>query len=167
MSGHVVLNRGRPSRVFSFGAAVGAALIFAVAAPQAGVARDHDAGGHAGGGHVAGGHVGGGGGHLHAGGGWHDGWHGGWHHGRRSGGWGWGWSPDWDWYAPDWDYSYDYSGYTYPYSYGYSYSNPYRPPGVADAGGQYWYYCASPAGYYPYVRQCNGPWQPVVPQGPG
>jgi hypothetical protein len=26
-----------------------------------------------------------------------------------------------------------------------------------------WYYCNSPAGYYPYVTQCSGPWQQVTP----
>ena len=27
----------------------------------------------------------------------------------------------------------------------------------------YWYYCADPQGYYPYVQQCPGGWQPVAP----
>jgi hypothetical protein len=26
---------------------------------------------------------------------------------------------------------------------------------------QTWYYCADPAGYYPYVSQCNTDWQSV------
>jgi hypothetical protein len=26
-----------------------------------------------------------------------------------------------------------------------------------------WYYCANPQGYYPYVQQCPGGWQPVAP----
>jgi hypothetical protein len=26
---------------------------------------------------------------------------------------------------------------------------------------QIWYYCADPAGYYPYVTQCSIDWQPV------
>ena len=35
-----------------------------------------------------------------------------------------------------------------------------------------WYRCDNPEGYYPYVRTCNGPWQPVpvapdnAPPGP-
>ena len=29
----------------------------------------------------------------------------------------------------------------------------------------YWYYCADPAGYYPYIQQCNSAWMPVTPQG--
>ena len=44
----------------------------------------------------------------------------------------------------------------YPSDYGdYGYGGSY-------AGAQNWYYCANPAGYYPYVTQCYGPWQ-VVP----
>jgi hypothetical protein len=26
-----------------------------------------------------------------------------------------------------------------------------------------WYYCANPPGYYPYVQECPGGWQPVAP----
>jgi hypothetical protein len=50
-------------------------------------------------------------------------------------------------------YPYD-RGY-YPPDYGYyGYSQPY-------AATQYWYYCSNPAGYYPYVTQCNTGWQTV------
>lgn len=47
----------------------------------------------------------------------------------------------------------------------------YRPPSppivVPPAAPQiYWYYCHSPAGYYPYVPQCLGGWTPVVPTPP-
>ncbi|WP_124703516.1 hypothetical protein [Sulfuriferula multivorans] len=28
----------------------------------------------------------------------------------------------------------------------------------------FWYYCANPQGYYPYVKQCSGRWQAVAPQ---
>ena len=31
------------------------------------------------------------------------------------------------------------------------------------AAQQYWYYCADPAGYYPYVKECPRGWQPVSP----
>jgi hypothetical protein len=56
-------------------------------------------------------------------------------------GWGWeGWGSRWGW--PD---------YYYPNG-GYYGSGPY-------AG--YWYYCADPPGYYPYVTQCNTAWQTV------
>jgi hypothetical protein len=48
-----------------------------------------------------------------------------------------------DFYYPDYGY----------YDYG---EQPYSP--------QTWYYCADPAGYYPYVTQCNTEWQ-AVPAG--
>jgi len=48
-------------------------------------------------------------------------------------------------YPYGWDYSPDY-GY-------YDYSQPYA--------SQTWYYCYDPAGYYPYVTQCNTGWQAV------
>jgi hypothetical protein len=35
------------------------------------------------------------------------------------------------------------------------------PPATA-----YWYYCANPKGYYPYVKECLEQWQPVAPQPP-
>lgn len=38
--------------------------------------------------------------------------------------------------------------------------------GVTGTGesGQYWYYCAEAKNYYPYVRDCPGGWQRVLPQ---
>jgi len=30
----------------------------------------------------------------------------------------------------------------------------------------YWYYCTDAKAYYPYVKQCPGGWQRVVPQPP-
>jgi hypothetical protein len=47
-------------------------------------------------------------------------------------------------YPYGWDYYPDYS---------YDYSQPYY--------SQTWYYCSDPAGYYPYVTQCNTGWQTV------
>jgi hypothetical protein len=41
----------------------------------------------------------------------------------------------------------------YPYYGYYDYSQPYS--------SQTWYYCSDPAGYYPYVTQCNTGWQTV------
>lgn len=79
---------------------------------------------------------------------------------------------------------YPYPGYvsSYYYSnpyYGDSYYNdpyygsylPYAgdvPPANAIGGpppesNQYWYYCRDPEGYYPYVRECRGRWEPVEP----
>jgi hypothetical protein len=48
-------------------------------------------------------------------------------------------------YPYGWDYSPDYSYY--------GHSQPYS--------SQTWYYCWDPAGYYPYVTQCNTGWQAV------
>ncbi len=101
------------------------------------------------------------------GGGFHGGWHGGfagvhngsgnghwghWYHGWRGGsyGWWWGGGPAGTYYpyAYEWEYYPDYGSY--------GYSQPYA--------SQYWYYCSDPAGYYPYMMQCNTSWQ-TVPAG--
>jgi hypothetical protein len=111
---------------------------------------------HGGGGHGSGGHGGGG----HGRGGWHGSahnWHGGhWFRGWYGGRFGWWWYvPYYDWYA-----YYDAPVYPYP-AYPYA-GEPAPTPNV-------WYYCQNPAGYYPYVPQCAGPWQPVpasAPQAP-
>jgi hypothetical protein len=72
-----------------------------------------------------------------------------WYHGWRDGRYGWWWA------APGlaWTY-YDYPWWgSYPdYDY-YDYSQPYA--------NQTGYYCSDPAGYYPYVTQCNTGWQAV------
>lgn len=31
---------------------------------------------------------------------------------------------------------------------------------------RYWYYCAGPRAYYPYVNECPGGWMKVLPQVP-
>lgn len=31
----------------------------------------------------------------------------------------------------------------------------------------FWYYCRTAKGYYPYVRECPGGWQKVLPKPPG
>ncbi|MBS1143909.1 MAG: hypothetical protein H6R14_1315 [Proteobacteria bacterium] len=33
-----------------------------------------------------------------------------------------------------------------------------------ESGQQYWYFCKSAQGYYPYVKECPGGWQKVLPQ---
>jgi hypothetical protein len=49
---------------------------------------------------------------------------------------------------------------------------PASPPAYIEqdnaqaAESNYWYYCTNPEGYYPYVKQCPGGWQKVVPQPP-
>ena len=49
-------------------------------------------------------------------------------------------------------FAYPWWGYYPDYGY-YDYSQPYS--------SQTWYYCSDPAGYYPYVTQCNTGWQAV------
>jgi hypothetical protein len=49
-------------------------------------------------------------------------------------------------------FAYPWWGY-YPDNGYYGYSQPYS--------SQTWYYCSDPAGYYPYVTQCNTGWQAV------
>jgi hypothetical protein len=39
------------------------------------------------------------------------------------------------------------------------------PPAPAAAAG-YWYYCAASGSYYPYIKECPGGWQKVLPQPP-
>jgi hypothetical protein len=141
-----------------------ALLLFAIALCQSDLAH---AGPHGGGGfHGVGGFHGGG---FHAGafhggfGGFHGGgWRGGsaglhnglgyghgshWYHGWRGGQYGWWWG--------------DGLGGTY-YPYGWDYSPDY---GYDSSGqpttSQNWYYCSDPAGYYPYITQCNTGWQTV------
>ena len=43
---------------------------------------------------------------------------------------------------------------------------PLPPAPVAAAPASYWYYCAAGRGYYPYVKECPGGWQKVLPQPP-
>src|SRR6516225_1711898 len=114
----------------------------------------HGGGFHAGGFHAGGFHAGG----FHAGGFHAGGFHGGfasthngfggeheghWFHGWRGGRYGWWWGDGlgWTYYPYGNDYGY------------YDYSQPYA--------NQTWYYCSDPAGYYPYVAQCNVGWQTV------
>ena len=44
---------------------------------------------------------------------------------------------------------------------------PLPPAPVAAAPANYWYYCAAAQGYYPYVKECPGGWQKVLPQPQG
>lgn len=72
-------------------------------------------------------------------------WQGGyWHQGFHDGRMGWWWVLGGGWYY--------YPAPIYPY-----------PPVMAVVPpGQLLYYCGSPAGYYPYVQQCQMPWQQVM-----
>lgn len=90
-----------------------------------------------------------------------DRWHSGrWVHSRHDGHLGWWWVIGPTWYL--------YSAPVYPWP------DPYMPPTILSAPpppagtvlttpSQYWYYCADPEGYYPYVPQCRVPWQAVPP----
>lgn len=40
----------------------------------------------------------------------------------------------------------------------------YVEPAPAPPVQQYWYYCPGAGAYYPYVQQCPGGWQQVLPQ---
>jgi hypothetical protein len=105
-----------------------------------------------------------GGGGGHGGGGWHGGE--GWHGGRGGPGW-WGLGLGLGWETAYIGDPYFYNYYSYPYPYPYPvYEQPYpgyvQPATVpAQPPAQFWYYCASTKGYYPYVPSCTEAWQPV------
>ena len=48
-----------------------------------------------------------------------------------------------------------------PANYAPNYGPNYAPNSAPSEDYGYWYYCANPQGYYPYVRQCSGQWQTV------
>ncbi len=116
----------------------------------------------AGGGYRGSGYRGGGGHHHHGGTRWVVGVNVGFP-GYWGGYWGGGW-PYWPAYYP------------YPYYYPY-YPGPVvvqqqpttyieQPAPQAQQQGPvgYWYYCADPGAYYPYVKECPAGWQRVAPQ---
>ena len=83
----------------------------------------------------------------------HAAWVGGhWNHSWHNGHFGWLWFAGGLWYF------YDAPIYPYPLYVSDEYIDDYSGD---NGGGQYWYYCQNPAGYYPYVQQCSMPWQPV------
>jgi hypothetical protein len=151
------LNEYRARHRIGRALAIAAALLCATALSQANPAH---AGGFHGGGGGGGFHGGGGGFHGGGFGGFHGGgfanFHGGgfqgdrfrdgrFHDGRfRDNRFFFGGSFGYPW----WGYYPDYGDYGY-YGDSQSYSS------------QTWYYCSDPAGYYPYVTQCNTGWQPV------
>jgi hypothetical protein len=109
-----------------------------------------------------------GGGHWQGGGHWHGGWHGGHWRGHH--------------FGPRVFVGLGFAAPFWWYPYGYPYADPwaypvYSPPVTVESspqtyiqqdtqGQQYWYYCQSPEGYYPYVKECPGGWQQVQPQPP-
>ncbi len=44
--------------------------------------------------------------------------------------------------------------------------SPAAAPAQAPVATSYWYHCDKPEGYYPYIKECAGGWQKVVPQAP-
>ncbi len=74
-------------------------------------------------------------------------------------------------YAPPPASSYDYGPsnvepvYSQPAYASPAYAQQYQAPVQQQAN--FWYYCRSADGYYPYVRQCPEGWQPVSPRPPG
>src|SRR4051812_10228624 len=59
----------------------------------------------------------------------------------------------------------------YPRAYSYApppvYVEPYPvAPPAAPAAQNYWYYCPAAGTYYPYIPDCAGGWQRVIPQNP-
>jgi hypothetical protein len=141
------------------------ALLFSAALGISPAFAAHGGGGHGGGGHGGGGFHGGGfhGGGFHAGGfrGGHvyaGGFHGGrYYGGRYYGGWNGGFYPGFGLGLA--------LGLGYPWGWGYypTYAS-YYGTAAPYAAARNWYYCANPAGYYPYVTQCYSGWQ-TVPAG--
>jgi hypothetical protein len=87
-------------------------------------------------------------------------WRGGhWWHGAYGGRFGWWWWADGYWY---W---YDEPIYPYPTVISETVWAA-APRGGAAGPGYSWYWCANPQGYWPYVRSCAAPWQPVPPSPP-
>jgi hypothetical protein len=125
-------------------AAAALLCVIAVSQPNLAQAEPHGGGGgsHGGGFHGGGGFHAGGFGGFHGGGfrpGFGESHEGGFHDGRFHGGRFFG--------------GVGLGGY-YPYDGGYyDYAQP--------SYSQTWYYCSDPAGYYPYVTQCNTGWQAV------
>lgn len=81
--------------------------------------------------------------------------HGEWRHAYHNGHYGWWWYADDNWFF------YPAPIYPYPLYVGSEdYYDYYDENGSPD---YYWYYCEDPPGYYPYVQNCNVPWEPVPP----
>jgi hypothetical protein len=99
--------------------------------------------------------------------------HGRWQHARHHGRDGWWWNSGGSWFFYD-QPTYPYPGYVSNYYYsddlydggddGYAGDDDQGYDSAAPGdGGYYWYYCSNPAGYYPYVKSCRGPWRAVTP----
>jgi hypothetical protein len=79
----------------------------------------------------------------------------------------------WPGYYPGWGY-YPYYAYqpvvvtqpAAPTIYIEQSQQPQQPQQAAPAPAGDWYYCRKPAGYYPYVRNCEKAWERVPSQPP-
>jgi hypothetical protein len=83
--------------------------------------------------------------------------------------------PAWGYYGPPYYYPPAYYAPDYHYA---PYYDPYQadydsaPVYIEQGGGQaapasnWWYYCPASQTYFPYVQECPGGWQRVVPQPP-
>ena len=85
---------------------------------------------------------------------------GGWRHSWHDGRFGWWWITGGEWFF--------YPQPVYPYPDPYNYVplqtvvvQPPAPEPLAPQPQQYWYYCDTPSGYYPYVATCPGGWRAV------
>ena len=80
--------------------------------------------------------------------------------------------------GPSWGWPYYPPSYYYP-----NYYAPYPPTVViqsppiyvekdtaasspAQLAENFWYFCSSPQGYYPYIKECPAGWQKVIPHPP-
>ncbi|MEI8236950.1 MAG: hypothetical protein WCG11_07255 [Methylococcaceae bacterium] len=72
-------------------------------------------------------------------------------------------------------YLYGYPYYNYPYNTSQTIIFPSSPTYVEqntitedspEHPAGYWYYCTSPEGYYPYIKECSTDWQKVNPTPP-
>jgi hypothetical protein len=146
-------------------AAVALLCVSVLSQPNLAHAGPHGGGGGFHGGGGGGFHGGGGGGFRGGAGGFHgggfhpaiggfagEGFHGGGFHGERHGGFPGSHNGFGDRHGGRLIYFPDAYG-AYPYGGYYDYGQP--------SPSQTWYYCSDPAGYYPYVTQCNTSWQAV------
>jgi hypothetical protein len=142
-----------------------AAILFSaiLGVSGAAVAAPHGGGGHGGGFHGGGFHGGGfHGGGFHGGGFHGGGFHAGRFHGGGFHGGGFHGGGFYGGFYPGFGLGLA-LGSAYPWGWGYSAPyDGYYGSAVPYSAAQTWYYCSNPAGYYPYVTQCYGPWQPVA-----
>jgi len=75
----------------------------------------------------------------------------------------------WPWYGPGYYPYYPYYPAYYPAPVAVpqqptTYVEQPAPQAQQQAPTGYWYYCADPGAYYPYIKECPAGWQRVAPQ---